>query len=114
MNCAHGVLVTETCGVCVDMAEAQEEAEGKPLWVVNSLGELGVKIGPRFFFLYKGYSLEYRDGTDGEGNPLMYRTVGKREFGECCHPINYADPTRIGTVSLLDSKRWRPLPKESK
>ncbi|HEY6875587.1 MAG TPA: hypothetical protein VI384_04435 [Candidatus Dormibacteraeota bacterium] len=47
-------------------------------WVVNDLAELGVKIGDRFFFLYKGNS--YLGGT-------KWRHVGKREFGECCRPL---------------------------
>jgi hypothetical protein len=79
-------------------------------WVVNNLAELGVKIGDQFFFLYKGNSLCYeRPNAKGEA-PMTYRTVGKREFGECCHPVNYADPTLIGTVSQDDSDRWKPLP----
>jgi hypothetical protein len=94
-------------------------------WVVNDLAELGVKIGDQFFFLYKGYSLQYGDSdptvppvheeTDlrvgyKEGDPLKWRPVFKREFGECCHPINRADPKMIGTVSLDDSEDWRDLP----
>jgi len=46
-------------------------------WVVNDLAELGVKIGNEFFFFYKGES--YKGGS-------KWRYVGKREFGECCHP----------------------------
>lgn len=80
-------------------------------WVVNSLAELGVKIGDQFFFLYKGESLVYHeDDSDEFGAPLQWRHVGKREFGECCHPINDADPTRYGTVSTNDGRTWEPLP----
>ncbi len=79
-------------------------------WVVNSLAELGVKIGEQFFFLYKGESLVYkRDDHEPGEPPLMWRYVGKREFGECCHPINDADPTRYGTVDVADGREWRPL-----
>lgn len=46
-------------------------------WIVNDMGELGVKINDQFFFLYKGYS--YRDGK-------KWRHVFKREFGEICYP----------------------------
>src|SRR4051812_24632158 len=60
-------------------------------WVVNDIAELGVKIGDQFFFLYKGTSLQY-DGLhdedeDGNRAPMRWRHVYKREFGECCHPI---------------------------
>lgn len=58
-------------------------------WIVNDIGELGVKIGRRFFFIYKGYSLEYKNGHDN-GQPMRWRPVYKREFGEVVHPINYA------------------------
>lgn len=89
-------------------------------WVVNSLGELGVKIGDQFFFLYKGRSFSYANDptteTDDAGGrePIMWRPVGKREFGECCHPINYDNPKLNGTVSLNDGNEWKPLPKISK
>jgi hypothetical protein len=55
-------------------------------WVVNDIAELGVKIGSRFFFLYKDSSLEYKDELHDDGSPMFYRHVYKREFGECCHP----------------------------
>ena len=85
-------------------------------WVVNDIAELGVKIGNQFFFLYKGGSLTYTaeegDSTPlhEDGSPMHWRPVFKREFGECCHPINYSDLTLIGTVSLSDSEDWKELP----
>lgn len=87
-------------------------------WVVNDNAELGVKIGDQFFFLYKGRSLVYgllnEDPTQppehDAGGPMHWRPVFKREFGECAHPINYADLTKIGTVSLDDSDDWKELP----
>lgn len=80
------------------------------IWVVNDNAELGVKIGDQLFFLYKGESLVYATGEHDNGTPMHWRTVGKREFGECCHPINYANPTMIGTVSLDDCDRWQIMP----
>lgn len=91
-------------------------------WVVNDLAELGVKIGDQFFWLYKGSSLVY--GTDDKSRAAgvalnedtdpptkhMWRPVFKREFGECAHPINHADYSRIGTVSLDDSDDWKEMP----
>lgn len=57
--------------------------EDDVIWIVNNFGELGVKIGSRKFFLYKSYS--YIGGA-------YYREVGKREFGECAHPIMWNKP----------------------
>jgi len=94
-------------------------------WVVNDIAELGVKIGNQFFWLYKGRSLVYGEydkeincgvALHDDGKPMHWRPVGKREFGECCHPVNYDDlrscgkPHYIGTVSLHDSDEWMPLP----
>lgn len=56
-------------------------------WVVNENAELGVRIHGRCFFLYKGASLEYTYVEDDDGSQMMVRPVGKREFGECCHPL---------------------------
>lgn len=69
-----------------------------PVWIVNDLGELGVKVNGRFFFLYKGDNIEYgsypdcqRDGVaiHDEGDPMRYRIVGKREFGEVQWPASW-------------------------
>ena len=53
-----------------------------PAWVVNELGELGVYVNGRFFFLYKGESLEYGKASDEPDYKV--RLVQKREFGETC------------------------------
>jgi hypothetical protein len=83
-------------------------------WVVNDNGELGVKIGEQFFFLYKGYSIVYGPNSyHSNGEKLMWRHVFKREFGECCHPIAAVATGRIppgGGVSLSDSHDWKPIP----
>jgi hypothetical protein len=95
------------------------------LWVVNDMGELGVKVFGRCFFLYKGYSLEYADGLHDDGEPILYREVGKREFGETVWPVKWINDRRredrydvelIHTPGLSDSEpgdpryRWAPLP----
>lgn len=82
-------------------------------WIVNDIAELGVMVNGNARFLYKGRSLIYEDGKHDDGRPMMYRPVFKREFGECCHPINHADYSKIGTVSLDDSDEWKPLPQKS-
>jgi len=76
----------------------------EPVWIVNDLGELGVQVGGRFFFLYKGDSIEYgvdsigevRDGValHDDGSPIKYRIVGKREFGETCWPLKWVTQGR--------------------
>lgn len=78
-------------------------------WITNDNAELGVKIGNQFFFLYKGYSLVYESGMHDNDTPMMWRPVFKREFGECAHPINHKDYSKIGTVSLGDSEEWKPI-----
>lgn len=106
-----------------------------PQWIVNDIGELGVKVGDRFFFLYKGDNIIYgedaddsKDGiaTHDSGEPMMYRIVGKREFGETCQPLEnfrkkwpggqgapYREPV-VFTPGLSDGKPddgdWKPLP----
>lgn len=71
-------------------------------WVVNSLGELGVRVAGRCFFLYKGGSLEYLPGDlDDEDKPIRVRPVEKFEFGECCMPISWLQwaPSPFGRPS---------------
>lgn len=59
-------------------------------WVVNSMGELGVKVMGQCFFLYKGRSIVYAAGaTDDRGEPIWVRPVGKREFGETQWPMKW-------------------------
>jgi hypothetical protein len=76
-------------------------------WIVNDNGELGVKTQGRCFFLYKGYSLEYKEGTHDDGTEMKYRGVFKREFGECCiSPLaNNADFEKDNI-----DEPWKPLP----
>lgn len=98
----------------------------EPEWIVNDLGELGVIVNRRAYFLYKGYSLEYGDDDKhADGSPRLYRPVGKVEFGEVCRPSAfYTDPNAVnnkhryiltGTFieGLSDGKpedyEWKPL-----
>lgn len=84
-------------------------------WVVNEMGELGVKIKDQFFFLYKGES--YQGGD-------KWRHVFKREFGETCFPwdIQRIDGTNTYNIApkvgnyichLGESiEEWNDIPKE--
>lgn len=114
-----------------EMGDGTEEPE----WIVNDLAELGVKINGRCFFLYKGGNIEYDDprheDENGEmGAPMLYRRVGKREFGEVCHPFRYWDhghnTEERYTEPVVDpfndedkydvppEYRWQPLPEGPK
>lgn len=93
-----------------------------PTWIVNDSGELGVKVGNRFFFLYKGHSLEYKDGKHDDGTPIMWRIVGKREFGETQWPDSWIRAGRredrytvelepgVGVTKMPPEASWQPLP----
>lgn len=96
----------------------------EPEWVVNDLGELGVKVGSRFYFCYKGRSLEYRDGQHDDGTSIMWRPVGKREFGETIQPLSWIRSGRIADRYSVEVRyapglsegspddrkyQWRPL-----
>jgi len=101
----------------------------EPLWVVNNIGELGVRVGARFFFLYKGESIEYKEGDnvreEGYGRdaiPLKWRKVNKREFGEVQHPEGwyerqmYKDEEYLPPIpnATKAEEHWQllPLPRE--
>jgi len=92
-------------------------------WVVNDNAELGVKIGNQFFWLYKGRSLVYENGKHDDGTPILWRPVGKREFGECCNPVKFYEPGALlpdrYTEELVfhpgisfgkpEDNQWRPI-----
>ena len=94
-----------------------------PRWIVNDIGELGVEVNGRCFFLYKGDNIEYENGLHDDGTPMMYRPVGKREFGETQWPDKWIQQGRcedrytvdlVFTPGLSDGKpedyKWIPLP----
>jgi hypothetical protein len=94
--------------------------EGNVEWVVNDIGELGVKIGNQFFFLYKGRSLVYGDRDPGP--TMRWRLVYKREFGEVCHPppktqysFDRGELNQDGTYTFGNEEDWQdlPFPKET-
>lgn len=64
---------------------------GDVKWIVNDIGELGVEIHGRLFFLHKGESLEYGGKAfhDEDDKAMQYRRVGKREFGETVWPQDW-------------------------
>lgn len=102
--------------------EARDAARLEPQWIVNDLGELGVQVGGRFFFLYKGGNIEY-SGRHDDGTPMRWRMVGKREFGEVQYPEAWLRAGRTEdryTVELTyhpglsfgqpEDGEWRDLP----
>jgi hypothetical protein len=113
-------LVKKILGSFADIISSRAPYQ-EPIWIVNDNAELGVKVGGRFFFLYKGQSLEYEDGLHDDGEPMLWRPVGKREFGETCRPLNpiWVDGRYICETTKnpgLDFPHpegfydWKPLP----
>lgn len=82
---------------------AQPAAQQGVNWVVNDLGELGVCVNGRYYFLYKGASIEYgaypdtrRDGValHDDGTPMMVRIVGKPAPPESAYPDHFGQGVR--------------------
>jgi hypothetical protein len=93
--------------VCAELAEEAERL--KPVWIVNSLGELGVKVGDKFYFMYKGESLVYTELSKEDGIHMMWRPIGKREFGETQHPQVWVAANRSGS-RYSEGSGWQDLP----
>ena len=117
------VLLTSSKARRIMARPGLELNEADVHWVVNDLGELGVRIHGKHFFLYKGESIVYRSKHDN-GSPILVRLVGKREFGEVQHPKDWETfvkpdgryDRKVGFHSQLsDQPRnpdfdWHPLP----
>lgn len=84
--------------------ELKAKLRKEPEWVVNNLGELGVHVNDRYFFLYKGANLEYdmyvESGVvhNGDGTPMQVRPVGKVEFGEVVKPCTFFKVNAHGQI----------------
>lgn len=120
--------INEMDGLYQAASKAAPGEQPTPVWIVNDLGELGVHVNGRFFFLYKGDNIEY--GKNGgvsalhdDGTPMRYRVVGKREFGEVCHPLEWMVSGRSKSRYSVDlvytpglsfgkpeDSAWRTLP----
>lgn len=96
----------------------------EPVWIVNDLGELGVMVAGTAYFLYKGDNIVYEDAAHDDGTPMLYRIVGKREFGETCWPLKWVEAGRREdryteklhyapglSYGKPEDGDWRPLPK---
>ena len=70
--------------------QESELQESDIRWVVNDVGELGVKINGKSFFFYKGQSISYDDNPrHRDGTSILVREVGEREFGETIFPRSW-------------------------
>ena len=75
-------------------------------WVVNDIAELGVRVDGEFYWYYKRSSpLVYAKGMHATGQPMLWRPVDYREFGECIHPIHLKRlPERY-----TEGEGWKPI-----
>jgi hypothetical protein len=83
----------------------------EPQWIVNDLAELGVLVGGRAFFLWKGCALEYDPPRHSDGSEMLWRPVQSREFGEVCHPV-FGYPSGVFSPSnerYTKGEGWQPL-----
>jgi hypothetical protein len=105
-------------------APSDEDVE----WVVNDMGELGVRVSAQCYFCYKGESIVYRNGKHDDGAPILHRNVGKREFGETVLPMPWVTAGRREKRYALDlvhtpglsfgppdnpKYKWLPLPTDA-
>lgn len=69
----------------------------EPEWIVNDMGELGVRVNGIHYFCYKGDNIVYETGLHDDGTPILHRNVGKREFGETVWPAKWYEQGRRET-----------------
>jgi hypothetical protein len=128
-HCARRARDLGACiaGECNPPGRAEGVKAVEPKWIVNDMGELGVMVEGRAYFLYKGDNIEYETGLHDDGTPILYRMVGKREFGETCQPLPhlrerwpgwlYLEPL-VFTPGLSFGKpadgEWKTLPAAAK
>lgn len=95
----------------MDALSCWDTVLGKPVWIVNDAGEIGVLVHGRPYFLYKGEAFQY-SGTAGGGNATRYRRVQKRECGESLRvpsiPVDAADVHDYGAEE--DGEGWHDIP----
>ena len=75
--------------------------KGDILWIVNDLGELGIKIFDNCIFMYKGELFQYHENPHPE-KPFKYRIINKREFGESGPQSIYQCGKNIGLFEVDD------------
>lgn len=85
-----------------DCRNHEQNKSKYPIWIVNELGELGVRIEGQNYYLYKGEN--YQASEHEDGRPLQWRRVEKREFGELS-PFAISkgqfQPVHLGAVQIL-------------
>lgn len=78
-------------------------------WVVNSLQELGVRIGNRMFWLYNGGTVEYMADRVNVEN-TFWRLLDRHETGKL---VSAVDESIDLPVTLSDGKQWWPMVENS-
>jgi hypothetical protein len=92
--------------------------------IVNSKGELGIRVGRECFFIIDGRLMQYNESHHHEsGAPIQYRQTVAGEFIGAIHPASWANaasgqnfysaavmPTAASKWQIPKNLKWRPLP----